>query len=154
MHVSCTGLNRDLLGKKQVSDGARDARNNNDYCRREEKEPKRWTHDITHDLQVVDLQQEERVEGVLEKAPDPQPRASRVLGFGQRPARLPGLPREVRVVLPSVVAQQQNKGRKRGGGRGTVFQHEQRKREHSCADMFCIPSGGDMGGGGGGSGLL
>lgn len=53
----------------------------------------------THDLLVVDLQQEERVERVLEQAPDPKPRPSGVLGFRQGPARFPGLLREVRIVL-------------------------------------------------------
>lgn len=53
----------------------------------------------THDFQVVDLQQQERVERVLKQAPNPQSCASRVLRLRQCPARFASLLREVRVVL-------------------------------------------------------
>lgn len=58
---------------------------------------------LTYDLKVVDLQQQERVQRVLEQAPNPQSRASFVLLLGQRPSRLSRLLAKVRVVLSKIV---------------------------------------------------
>ena len=57
----------------------------------------------THDLKVVELQQQERVKRVFEQPPNPQSRASLVFLLGQRPSRLSRLLAKVRVVLPKIV---------------------------------------------------